>query len=68
VVAVTFAQLRDGLAIFARYVSDDDAVCAEHDELFVCSVPPKNMAESDRIALAGLGWRWSDVNSWRHFT
>jgi hypothetical protein len=61
-------MIHDGLAILFKYEPSGGA-CAEHDELFACSVSPDQMQPEDVDALATLHWYWdSSLPSWKCFT
>jgi hypothetical protein len=62
--------MAESFLIFAKYEPDEKfGTCAEHDEIYACHVPPKEMTEEDAKFLNDNGWDWNaDSRSWRRFT
>lgn len=64
-------DLIKALQIFLKYLSNKNErspTHCEHDVMWVCQVPPDEMAESDVEEVKRLGFHWDEsVGSWASF-
>lgn len=69
----TMKDVREGLAILAKYVEENShCIDAKHDVLYAgpaCSGEDAPVSPDDRAALEKLGWHYDDeAESWARFT